>query len=185
MKEKVPVSKATRLINSGNVILVSTVKDSKPNIITLAWQMPVSHTPPLLAISVAKTHYSHELIESSGEFVVNIPTADILDKVIYCGKHSGRQVDKFKEAGFTPAKAAVVKPPLIKECIGHIECRVASSRAAGDHTVFIGEILEASCDKGLFVDNLWDIKNKEVNLIYHLGGDSFVTAEKKLLKPGG
>ncbi|MDI6805759.1 MAG: flavin reductase family protein, partial [Candidatus Bathyarchaeia archaeon] len=149
-KEKVNVdlSSASRLLHPMHTVLVSCIgKAGKPNIITLAWAMPTSINPPLVAISIAPRRYSHALIEETKEFVVNIPTMEILRETLFCGRRSGRDLDKFKEAGLTPAPAKKVKPPIIKECVAHLECRLHSQFTIGDHTIFIGEIVEAYVEK--------------------------------------
>lgn len=177
--EEIPIIKANRLINSGEVILVTSVsKGGKANIITIGWQMPVSHHPPLCAISIAKNHFSHQLIESTKEFVINIPNIGLLDKVKFCGSVSGRNIDKFKESNLTPIPAKVVKPPLIKECIGHLECEVLEMHSVGDHTIFIGEVVCACANKDLFDGEYWCLNKKETNLIYHFGGRLFATINR-------
>lgn len=179
IKEEISLTRANRLINSGSVILATSIsKDEKPNIITLAWQMPVSHNPPLSAISIAKSHFSHQLIEISKTFVINVPNVDLLKQVKFCGSVSGRYIDKFKESNLTPIPAKVVKSPLIKECIGHLECEVIEIHPAGDHTIFIGKIVAASANKDLFEGEYWKLNKKETNLIYHFGGALFATVSK-------
>lgn len=105
MKVSVPISLANRLINSGNVILVSSAYEDKKNIITIAWHCPVSIKPPVLAIAVGKSRFSAELIAKAGEFIVNIPSWKLFEAVLFCGTYSGREIDKFKEAKLTPEKA--------------------------------------------------------------------------------
>lgn len=177
MKKDVPLSTANRLINSGPVILVTARREGKSNIITLAWQTPVSHAPPLVAISVGKSRYSHGLIEESGEFVVNIPTHDILNEVVYCGSVSGREVDKFEETALTPEPARKVAAPLIRECVGHLECRLSAAIPAGDHTVFIGEVMGASAEDGLF-DGYWVVE--QAKTLHHLGGDMYTIPHTRI-----
>jgi flavin reductase (DIM6/NTAB) family NADH-FMN oxidoreductase RutF len=175
-KEEIPISMANRLINNGATILVTT---PHPNIVTIAWQMPVSHKPMLVAISLAKGHFSHKLIEDSGEFVINLPNISLLEKVNFCGKVSGREVDKFKETGLTPIPANRVDSPLIEECIGHIECKVVEVVPAGDHTIFIGEVLSASVNKGLFDGHL-KVDEEEAKTIHHLGGMRYTTVSGRI-----
>lgn len=178
MKKEIPLTKANRLINSGQVVLVSSRYKDKANIITLAWNMPLSHKPTLLGISVAKTHLSSELITKSEEFIVNIPPVGLLKQVIYCGTHSGRDVDKFSQTHLTPKKASrLIKTPLIEECIGSLECFLRDIKEVGDHNLFIGEIIYAQAEEDLF-DEIW--KTDKVKLIYHLGG-KFFTESGKLL----
>lgn len=178
MKVEVPKEKASRIINSGQVILVSCAYKDKSNIITLAWSTPLSHKPPLLGISVVKTHLSAELIKKSEEFIVNVPSFDLLKSVVFCGTHSGREVDKFKESGLTQGKASrLVKTPLIKECVGHLECYLRDTKETGDHLLFIGEVIHASAQEDLF-RKTWQVD--KVKLIFHLGGKSFTTSDKKI-----
>ena len=126
------------------VVLVTCVDlNGKPNIITLGWTMKTSHIPPMVAISIAPSRYSHYLIEQTGEFVLAIPTMDIIEKVHKCGRVSGREIDKFKEFNLTPIPASRVKPPLIKECVANLECVVVNKLKTGDHTIFVGEVVEA------------------------------------------
>lgn len=172
MKKEVSLSKANRLINSGQLILVTSSYKDKFNIITLAWNMPLSHKPALLGISVAKTHLSSELIEKGGEFIVNVPSVKLLKQAIFCGTHSGRDVDKFSQTQLRPKKAnRLTKAPLIEECIGHLECYLRDVKEAGDHNLFIGEVIYAQAQADLF-DEVWDVD--KVKLIYHLGGKFFI-----------
>ncbi|MDD5449402.1 MAG: flavin reductase family protein [Candidatus Omnitrophica bacterium] len=179
MKIEVPLDKANRLINSGQVILVTSAYEKKANIITLAWNMPISHKPPLMAISLAKKRFSYDLIKKSGEFAVNIPTAELFDEMYYCGRNSGRDVDKFKETDLTAQKANKLKyTPLIKECAGHLECRLYFEKEAGDHVLILGEIIHASAEKDLF-DVKWKVE--KARLIYHLGDNVFTTSDKEII----
>jgi len=122
------------------VLAVSVDESDNPNIIVLGWKMQTSFDPPMVAISVGKTRYSHGLLLGSGEFILAIPGGNLAEEVLYCGTHSGRDVDKFKETNLTPIPASKVKPPLIKECIANIECKVVGNLDTGDHTIFAGEV---------------------------------------------
>lgn len=181
-KETVSLSVAYRLLHPMHVALVSCVgKDGKPNIITLAWVMPTSIRPPMVAISVGPARYSHALIEETGEFTVNIPTIDMLKETVYCGSVSGRNRNKFEEAGLTPLPSRKVKPPAIKECIAHLECKLHSKLPTGDHTIFAGEVVEAYADNGIFNGEVYDIE--KAKMIYHVGGAYFATLQPKIMKP--
>jgi len=178
MKIEIPKSKVSRLINSGGVILVTSAYKDKNNIITLAWHTPISRDPALLGIAVAKSHLSYELIKKSEEFIINIPSLDLLKQVVFCGKISGNKVDKFKESKLTAEKASrLIKTPQIKECIGHIECYLRDIKDIGDHGLFIGEAIYASAEEGLF-DETWQID--KTRLIFHLGGTLFTSSAEKI-----
>ena len=135
-------------------LITSISPDGKPNIITLGEVYNLSlRRPTIVGISVAKPRYSHELISQTGEFVVNMPTARILDKVDGCGSVSGRDVDKFATFGLTPLAADLVKPPLIAECPINLECIVLGMEEIGDHDMFKGEVVAAHVDEDLFGDD--------------------------------
>jgi flavin reductase (DIM6/NTAB) family NADH-FMN oxidoreductase RutF len=183
MSEKINVefSSALRLLHPMHTILVSCVgKTGKPNIITLAWAMPTSHDPALVAISTSTNRYSHALIEETGEFVINIPTVDIVKETLACGRTSGKNHDKFSETHLTPLPARKVKAPIIKECLAHLECKLHSQFKTGDHTVFVGEIIEAYANKGVFTDK-YDID--KARMLFHLGGNVFATLDPRLYTP--
>jgi flavin reductase (DIM6/NTAB) family NADH-FMN oxidoreductase RutF len=174
MSAKLPVNinSAYRLLHPMHTVLVSCIgNSSKPNIITLAWAMPTSGNPPLLAVSIAPGRHSHTLIEESGEFIVNIPTLEIIQAVYACGSLTGRSFDKFKRTNLTPMPGKKVKAPAIRECVAHLECEVDGQMTTGDHTIFVGKILEAYADMGTFSDAGYDLK--KARMLYHAGGNNF------------
>jgi flavin reductase (DIM6/NTAB) family NADH-FMN oxidoreductase RutF len=179
----VSLSDAYRLVHPMHTVLVSCVgRNGKPNIITLAWAMPTSINPPLIAVSIAPRRYSHSLIEETGEFVVNVPTMDILNATFYCGRVSGRDYDKFKGSGLSQLPARRVRPPIIKECIAHLECKLYGKYPTGDHTIFVGEVVEAYANRDCFSE-VRGYNLEKARMIFHLGGDEFATLEPKIYRP--
>ena len=71
------------------VLVVSMSKNGRPNVMTCAWNMPVSEDPPMIALSLGKESYTGELIKKSGEFTVNIPDERLLKALWLCGARSG------------------------------------------------------------------------------------------------
>jgi flavin reductase (DIM6/NTAB) family NADH-FMN oxidoreductase RutF len=177
MKIEVPVDEAYRLINPGCVTLITSAYRERYNVMALAWQTPLSRKPPLLGIAVAQAHFTSELINSSGEFAVNIPGAGILKQVTFCGQNSGRDKDKFKLAGLTPTKAKKIRAPLIDECLASLECGVVERFQTGDHFFFVGEIVAADADKDFFFNGAW---NEQAQIIHHLGGKLFYNRNRNL-----
>lgn len=125
------------------VFVVTISKIGKPNIITLGWTMPTSFKPPMLAISIGHTRYSYELLVEVPEFVLCFPSSQQKDAVIYCGTHSGRDHDKFKETNLQKIPSRFVQPPIIADSVAAFECRVSGTLETGDHTIFSAEILNA------------------------------------------
>ena len=133
------------------VVLVSCGGTEKwqPNIITIAWTGSVCSDPPMLSISVRPERYSYEIIETTGEFVVNVPSLQQAKTTDWCGMVSGRKVDKFAESGLTPAPALKVQCPIILECPINIECRVRQSLPLGTHTLFLAEVVAVQVSSAL------------------------------------
>lgn len=113
--------------------------------------------------------------------MVNVPAMDILKETFFCGRVSGKDHDKFKESGLTPIPARKVKPPIIKECVAHLECRLHSKLVTGDHTVFVGEVVEAYADKEALAGDKYNLE--KAKMVFHLGGDEFATLHPKISAP--
>ena len=135
-------------------LVTSADEEGNPNIITLGEIFNISIADPvILGIAIRKVTYSHKLISKTREYVVNLPTAAIIDKVRYCGSVSGSDVDKFKESGLTPLPAKVVRPPLIAECPVNVECKVLDILEIGDHDLFLGEAVAQHVSEGVLDEN--------------------------------
>jgi flavin reductase (DIM6/NTAB) family NADH-FMN oxidoreductase RutF len=172
MKIPEKIDLAYRFLTPGCTILVTSAWKGETDILTVSWQTPVSKTPPLFCIAVAKGHHSHQLIEQSGSYVINVPNEYLLKEVMYCGTHSGRDVDKFAETQLTPETGESVEVPHIQECMAYVECRVCHAVSAGDHTLFIGEALKAEVTRGVF-ERVWKIGEPGTEFLLHLGGPDF------------
>jgi flavin reductase (DIM6/NTAB) family NADH-FMN oxidoreductase RutF len=143
------------------LLLVGAKKDGKCNVMALGWGfIGVMWGLKVFIVLVRSSRFTHEFIDDSGEFTVNVPVGGMDDKVAHCGEVSGREHDKFKECELTLVKAKKVKVPVIKECKIHYECRVVHRLKVnpklvpdkvkktfypkGDfHTVYYGKILAA------------------------------------------
>lgn len=113
----------------------------KCNIITLSWVGTICTEPAMASISVRPSRYSYNLIEKTGEFVINLTTRQLVFAADYCGVKSGKDVDKFDKLKLNALAAKHVKAPLIKESPINIECRVSEIKKLGSHDMFIAEIL--------------------------------------------
>ena len=157
--------KITTLTNPRQTVLVTCRCKGKDNIITLDWHTPLSFLPMMYAISVGKTRYSLELIKNSKVFVVNFMSKDFEKEILFCGRHSGRDFDKFKETGLTAEEAEKIDCPRIKEALGFLECKVVREVEVGDHVLFIAKVVHS------------DLKKRGKRL-FHLFQDKFTTTEE-------
>lgn len=130
------------------VVLVTCQDEAgKPNIITLAWVGVANSEPPMISIAIRPGRHSHEIIKKTKEFIVNLPTTEILREMDFCGTASGSKVDKFFETKLTPLAAEKLKAPLIKECPVNLECRVKQILSLGSHDLFLGEVVATHMDE--------------------------------------
>ncbi len=132
-------------------LITSVAADGTPNIITLGECFNISiglEGPVVVGLAIAPGRYSYKLIQESGEFGVNFPTADLVEVVDRCGNVSGRKVgNKFAHVGLTPFPATKIKAPLIVECPVNIECKLLDIIKAGDHDLFRGEVVAQHVDE--------------------------------------
>ena len=177
------VSSFHYLLHPYNTSLVTCCDDEgQPNIIAIAWLIPVSVNPPLVRMSIRLTRHSYGLIQATGEFVVNVASHEIAQQTLFCGRRSGRDVDKFTATGLTPGQARHVRPPIIEECMAHLECRVVQEVEAGDHCFVIGEVLAAYTRPGVLDSNgLYDLSR--VHPLLHLGRNRFTSTLAQFIEP--
>jgi flavin reductase (DIM6/NTAB) family NADH-FMN oxidoreductase RutF len=175
-KIELPITRAVgRLVAPKPTALVTCIdNEGNANIIAIAAITSVSHQPPMFMIAVREGRYSHDLIDQTKEFVINMPSIDLVEKAHMCGRSTGRSVNKFREAGLTATPAKIVGPPLIEECPINIECRVVDAVKPGTHTLFIGEVVAAHVKQGVFSDTGLNLENFSATLYNY----------KEYMKPG-
>lgn len=125
----------------------------KPNILTVAWTGIINSEPAMTYISVRPSRYSHALIRESGEFVINLTTAALVQAADYCGVKSGRDTDKFADTGLTPVPSSALGCPMIAESPLSLECRVVEIKPLGSHDMFLAEIVAVDVDDSLLDDS--------------------------------
>lgn len=160
------------------VVMVScNRKGEKPNIVTVAWTGTICSDPAMVSISVRPERYSHDIIEETGEFVINLVTKDLTYATDYCGVRSGRDVDKFKEMNLTPLPSKMIDAVGIEESPVNIECKVVEVKKLGSHDMFIAEIVNVTVD-----DRYMDESNKfnlnDSDLVAYSHGEYFTLGEK-------
>ena len=142
MKE-LDVASFWRLLRPEVVAWAVAEHEGRRSICPLGWTMRTSASPPMMAISVAPSRFTHGLIEGAGAFVLAYPGGELAEATQSCGSHSGRDVDKFAHNGLTALPAGRVVAPVIAECVANLECRVVARFTTGDHSIFVGEVAAA------------------------------------------
>lgn len=137
-----------RLLGFNPVTLITTVgKAGAVNAAPYGWVSVVDYEPPQLLFSVNKKHDTYRNILEIGEFVVNIPSADLIREIWITQKHFPYGKNELEEAGLTALPSDNVKPPIIKECKAHIECKVLWTRIIGSACLVLGSIEAISLDE--------------------------------------
>ena len=122
------------------VYVVTTRLGEKVNGRTAAWVSQVSLHPLLVMVSIAPPRYTHDLVKESGIFAVNVLTSEQVELGKRFGYKSGRKVDKF--AGLEWISKAT-GAPILPQAYAYLDLKLVSTHAAGDHTLFVGEVVEA------------------------------------------
>lgn len=148
------------------------------NIITIAWTGTICSDPPMCYISVRKNRHSHQLIKATGEFVINLTTAELAKATDWCGVKSGSQVNKFKEMNLTPLAATMVKAPLIAESPINIECKVTEIKELGSHDMFIAEVLAVHADEKYLNEETGTFDLSKANPISYSHGFYYLLGKK-------
>ncbi len=126
--------------------VISVGVGEKANLITLAYVGKVCADPPIVVVSIRPSRHSYDLIENHKEFVINYPTLEQLKETDYCGTHSGRNIDKWKELNLTKEEPSVIEVPLIKQFPWNMECKVINRLELGSHICYFGKVVATHSD---------------------------------------
>lgn len=137
------------------MVLVGTIVAGRPNFMAVGWVNRANFNPPMMSISLGKTHYTNKGIHETKAFSVNIPGLDLLEKVDCCGLVSGQNMDK--SLLFTVTQGKETGSPLIGECPVYMECRLVQIVDLPTNEVFIGEIVDAYAESDCCTDDHPDI----------------------------
>jgi flavin reductase (DIM6/NTAB) family NADH-FMN oxidoreductase RutF len=172
-KKNHPLSEVYRLLEPGPVVLVTTARAGRANVMPMSWHTMMEFVPPLVGCVVSNQNHSFVALQATRECVINIPTVELAETVVACGNASGRQVDKFKAFGLTPVAAALVQAPLIAECYASLECRVIDEQLVLKYNFFVLEVVRAWIDPA----------RKRPRTIHHQGEGVFLVAGRKINLP--
>ncbi len=164
---QVKLSKAFALMEPGPVVLVTTHDGQKDNIMTISWTMVLDFTP-VFAITTGTWNHSFAALRRNRECVIAIPTVDMLDTVVGIGTCSGKDTDKFATFKLTPVQGKIVRPPLIKECLANIECKVID--IVKKHNIVVLEAVAACVDAA----------RKEKRTVHAVGDGTFIVNGRRI-----
>lgn len=173
MKKTLPLSRVYSLLESGPVVLVTTARKGRPNVMAMSWHTMIEFEPPLVGCVISDRSQTFGTLKATRQCAINIPTVELAAKVVACGNASGRKVDKFRAFGLTPAPASRIDAPLVAECYVNLECKVVDTRLANKYCFFILEVVKAWIDPA----------QKRPRTIHHMGKDAFMVAGRTIRVP--
>lgn len=176
--QPVALEHASRLINHGPTVLVTSAHGDRRNVMAAAWSMPVEFTPPRVAVVIDKHTYTADLIAASSAFGLCIPGGALVDLTNAVGNTTGREIDKFTRFGIAAGRGPVLGLPVIEAgCSAWLECRaIREPHTEAAYDTWFGEVVAAAADARIFSGGRWSYRddNTELQTIHHLGGGSFV-----------
>ena len=123
---------------TGVTIITTRDKDGKPNGLTANAFMSLSLSPPLVLISVDKGATCYACFELQNGFTVNFLSEDQED---ISRRFATKGIDKFAGLQWHPGSNGAA---ILDGALAHVECRISQCYEGGDHTIVIGEILDAT-----------------------------------------
>jgi flavin reductase (DIM6/NTAB) family NADH-FMN oxidoreductase RutF len=173
---------ARRLLAGAPVVLVTTRWHGVDNVMPVAWNMPLSHEPPLLGIAVHPSRHTYDMIRFSEQFALNFPGRLLMNHVQYLGIVSGREVQKIDVTKLPTFKAQRVDVPLLEGCLAWVECAVEDILRLGDHHLFVGKVLAVQVERDAFEES-WLLADDDLKPLHYLGGDLYaVLGERQQAK---
>ncbi len=168
-----------RLVQPSIAVLVSSSHGGRDALLTVAWVVPVSYVPSRVAIAVSRERYSYDIIRGSRMFAVNVMEFDYVEAVYRAGTLSGRDVeDKFAACGLTRGVGRTLPIAVVEEALGVVECRVIRVVEAGDHDLFIGDVVDAYV-RGKYTTH-WDVSSYRP--ILYISEGHFITIDPGSLR---
>jgi flavin reductase (DIM6/NTAB) family NADH-FMN oxidoreductase RutF len=177
----VALEHASRLINHGPTVLITSAHGGHRNVMAAAWSMPVEFTPPRIAVVIDKKTFTRELVMAAGGFALCVPGAVLADATFAVGSVSGRDVpDKLARFGLSAQPGPVLGMPVIEEgCCAWMECRLIPERHTEEaYDTCFAEVLAAAADERVFRNGRWSFSDTDVDLhtLHHLGAGAFAVA---------
>lgn len=150
IKVNVKISNIQKAMSPNPFALVTSEKeDGATNVMALSWWCYASNNPPTILICTSNKGYTGTCIRRTGEFSLCFPSEALKEVSMRCGSCSGRSVDKVTELGLEMESSTVIRPKLVRGCRAALECRLQASWPVGDHTVYVGEVVETHLDESL------------------------------------
>jgi flavin reductase (DIM6/NTAB) family NADH-FMN oxidoreductase RutF len=136
--------------------LVGANVAGKPNYLAIAWFTMANPSPPYALVVLNKVHYSNIGVKENGTFSINIPSAELAERMDYCGLVTGHKTDKSEV--FETFYGKLQTAPMIKDCACNVECRLVQTVDLPKEEVFIGEIVAVYSEERYLTEGVPDLR---------------------------
>ena len=126
------------------VALITTNGPKGPNVMAAEWTFHVSYDPFLISVHIDPESVTHDEILAAGEFGVNLVNEEQVAAMAFAGHYSKADTDKLSSEAYETYPAKKIRAPMIRGSLLNAECRLVQHLPIGDHTAFIGEVVEFS-----------------------------------------
>lgn len=183
----VDLAKAYRLINHGPTVLVSSRHQGVDDVMAAAWCCALDFAPPKLTVVLDKATRTRQLVEGSGLFVIQVPTAAQVRLTNEVGSRSlHTEPDKLAACGVELFAIDGDGLPLVAGCAAWMLCRlVPEPHNQQTYDLFIGEVIGAWADTRIYRDNHWQYEHAgpEWRSLHHIAGGHFYAIGAALEAP--
>jgi flavin reductase (DIM6/NTAB) family NADH-FMN oxidoreductase RutF len=138
---------------SHGVYVLGTRRGREMTAMTAAWVARVSEHPPSVAVAVRDDRYTHGVILESATFSLSVLRDDQVNVATHFGETSGEYHDKLHGIPYGQSPGG---SPVLLDCLAYLDCKVLDTAQAGDHTVFIGEVIAGESYSGPSYPLLYD-----------------------------
>ena len=126
------------------VYVLTAQSQGQVNGCTVAWVTPVSYDPLLIMVSLSSLRFSHDMVKHSGYFGLNTLGRDQVELARHFAFTTGRETNKMEGIPFNTSDHGL---PVLDDAKAFIECRLVDVYPAGDHSLFVGEVVSAKSMK--------------------------------------
>jgi flavin reductase (DIM6/NTAB) family NADH-FMN oxidoreductase RutF len=119
------------------IYVLTTSYEEEVNAMIASWVSQISFNPPLVGVAVHPNRYSHRLIEKSRVFALHTISRD--QKNLLTLFKGPDPTGKFASIRWSKGMTGA---PLLTDCLAYVDCRVKTTLTPGNHTLFIGEVVD-------------------------------------------
>ena len=125
--------------------VVTVMSEGEDHGMTAIWVMQTAFAPPMVVVAIENESKSLPMMRDARAFAINLLAAGQRDVAAKLGK-SSRNVP-YKLRGIPTRPAPVTGAPVLSEGLGWVECRLVATMPSGDHTLVLGEVVEAGVER--------------------------------------